>query len=92
MVTGPSSVVAAMVHGLTAAESADRYLHGRHLRFGRSYRGPVVTGFEIDTSMAADHPRVTVQEREFAGAGDFAELAPTITEQEAEREAERCYS
>ncbi len=92
LVTGPSSVVDSMAHGLTAAESVDRYLRGQHLRFGRSYRGPVVTEFEIDTSTAADHPRVTVREREFSGAGDFAEPALTITEIEAKREVERCYS
>jgi NADPH-dependent glutamate synthase beta subunit-like oxidoreductase len=92
MVTGPSSVVEAMANGLTAAESADRYLKGRHMRYGRAYEGPFITEFDIDTSRGSDSPRVEVKKRKYNGLGDFSETDSTISKDEALREAKRCYS
>ena len=92
MVTGPSSVIDAMAHGKNAAESTDRYLSGRHMRFGRSYPGPIITEFDIDTSLADDRPRVQPEKRRYGGPGDFSELEPTLSTREAQQEAKRCYS
>ncbi|MBN1881889.1 MAG: FAD-dependent oxidoreductase [Deltaproteobacteria bacterium] len=91
VVTGPSSAVEAMAQGLEAAESVDRYLKGKHLRFGRSYAGPVVTEFDIDTSRGSDSPRVRTAKRKYTGTGDFSEIEVTLTQDEARREAKRCY-
>ncbi len=92
IVTGPSTVVIAMAYGFEAAESADRYLKGRHLRFGRSYEGPIITEFDIDTSSGSNSPRVVTKKRRYIGSGDFSEIETTISKDEARREAGRCYS
>ena len=92
VVTGPSSAVDAMAQGCAAAESADRYLRGKHMRFGRSYAGPVVTEFEIDTSRGSDSPRIRTEKRKCGGTGDFSEIETTLSQDEARREAKRCYS
>ena len=90
--TGPSSVVRAMASGRRAAESVDRLLKGDSLAYNRDYKGPVVGDFEIDTSKAADRPRVCPSGRTFEGSGDFKELEKTLTSDEARAEADRCYS
>ncbi|MBN1572862.1 MAG: FAD-dependent oxidoreductase [Deltaproteobacteria bacterium] len=92
IVTGPSSVVEAMANGLVAAESADRYLKGRHMRYGRSYAGPIITEFDIDISRESDSPRVVTKKRKYNGSGDFSEIESTMSKDEALREAKRCYS
>jgi NADPH-dependent glutamate synthase beta subunit-like oxidoreductase len=92
IVTGPSSIVEAMATSKTAAESADRFLKGEHMRFGRSYRGPIVTEFDIDTSTADDSPRVKTKKRGLGKKGDFSEIESTMSREEARREAKRCYS
>ena len=91
-VTGPSSVVEAMASGKVAAESVDRYLRGKHLRYGRSYRGPVELDFEIDTSNASDHGRIELPPRQCEGKGDFDEVSGSIDQDLAGAEASRCYS
>ena len=92
VVTGPSSAVGAMAQGLEAAESADRYLKGKHLSYGRSYAGPVITEFDIDTSTGSDSPRVKTKKRKYTGEGDFSEIETTLSKNEARKEAKRCYS
>ena len=81
-----------MATGKTAAESADRYLKGKHMRFGRSYRGPIVIEFDIDASTASDSPRVKIKKRSYTGRGDFSEIESTMSREEVRREAKRCYS
>ena len=90
--TGPSSVVKAMSGGRQAALSVDRLLAGEHLKYGRSYPGPVEKEFEIDTSRGTDAPRVTPPRRSSAGQGDFGELEKAISGEAARSEAGRCYS
>jgi len=90
--SGPSSVVRAMASGRRAAESVNRLLNGESLTYNRTYAGPVITDFEIDTSRAADRPRVCPPVRSFEGRGDFKELERTLTHEEAGLEAQRCYS
>jgi len=88
MVTGPASVVEAIVHGHEAAESIDRYLRGADLAAGRQ---------ELQTTPAAKPerwfpfvpravpPRVPVDQR----AG-YAEIEQTLDEAAAVAEAKRC--
>ena len=90
--TGPGSVVEAMAGGREAAESVKRLLAGEHLKYGRSYRGPVETDFDIDTSRGSDSPRVEPPRRAFTGQGDFGELEGPLDEPAARTEAGRCYS
>jgi NADPH-dependent glutamate synthase beta subunit-like oxidoreductase len=92
VVSGPSSAVEAMAQGREAAESADRYLKGTHMRYGRSYPGPVVTEFDIDTGQGSDAPRIKIEKRTYRGEGDFSEIEATMSPDEARREAKRCYS
>ena len=46
MISGASSVVHAMASGRRAAVSIDRYIKGDDVRYGRSYRGPVIKQFQ----------------------------------------------
>lgn len=90
--TGPASVVEAFASGRRAAESADRFLNGEHLGFGRSYEGPVVRDYEIDTAGGVSRERAKVSRRRFGGKGDFKEIEGTLTAEAARAEAARCYS
>ena len=89
---GPSSVIRAMASGRQAAISVERFLKGEHLRFNRTYAGPVVTEFEIRLEGAVDRDRLQPPLRSFQGEGDFAELEGPYSAEQARREAERCYS
>jgi len=90
--TGPSSVIAAMAEGREAAESADRFVMGEHLTFGRSYPGPVELVFEIDISGASSLDRQPVPQRPFSGKGDFGPVETGLDQDTARNEAARCYS
>ena len=90
--SGPSSVIRAMASGRRAAESAERFLKGEHLRFNRDYAGPVVTDFPINTEGAVNRGRVPLPVRRLRGEGDFGELEGTYSQEQARLEAERCYS
>lgn len=92
ILSGPGSVVEAMAGGRRAAESVDRFLKGEHLRFGRSYPGPVETEFEIDVAGASEAARVLPPVRPPAGPGDFGENTGVFSEEQALAEAGRCYS
>jgi len=92
VVGGPSSVVEAMANGRRAAESIDRLLKGKHLRYGREYIGPVETKFEIDTSNAFDAKRLKIVQHEREAKNDFNELEQGIDEKSARQEAKRCLS
>ena len=90
--SGPSSVIEAMAKGRRAAESVDRYLKGEHLRYGRSYEGPVETDFLIDTKAAVQMERAKIKEHKCAGKSDFEEIEKGLDSETARREASRCYS
>lgn len=89
---GPSTIVQAMASGREAAESAHRLVSGEHLTYGRAYPGAVETEFEIDTERGSDAPRITPKWRACNGRGDFAVVEEALTQEEAVREAGRCYS
>ena len=89
---GPSSVVEAMAAGRRAAESVHRLLTGAHLTYGRSYRGPVETDFDIDTSPGVPVPRVALPQHTGLSARDFEEVERCLDTASARKEASRCYS
>ena len=90
--SGPSSVVDAMSGGRESAESVDRFLKGEHLGYGRSYKGPVETEFDISTDNSSDAERLVPSYKEFMGKGDFEEIEQCMSREEAMTEASRCYS
>ena len=89
---GLGSVVRAMKSGKEAAESINRLLAGEHLAYGRSYEGPIVTEFDIDTSVGSKEPRVTPPMNVFGGKGDFNESEKDLSQEQARAEAGRCFS
>jgi NADPH-dependent glutamate synthase beta subunit-like oxidoreductase len=92
LIDGPSSIVEAMAKGRCAAESADRFLKGEHLRYGRQYAGPYETEFVIDTTRAAQLKRAAIPQYKYRGKGDFDELERGLDTGSARNEASRCYS
>jgi NADPH-dependent glutamate synthase beta subunit-like oxidoreductase len=92
VISGPSSVVEAMVKGRRAAESVDRYLKGESLRYGREYAGPFETEFPIDTSFAIPDKRAKIPQHKGRGRGDFQEIEQGLNVEAARQEAKRCYS
>jgi NADPH-dependent glutamate synthase beta subunit-like oxidoreductase len=92
MATGPSSVIAAMANGRTAAESVHRYLAKEHMTYGRAYPGPIQTEFVIDTERGTAEPRTPIKTRPCSGKGDFKEIEKPFDAETARREAQRCYS
>lgn len=92
LVSGPSSVVAAMATGREAAESAHRHLIGDDLGYGRGDRGPVETRFEIDHSRGRARDRVPTPIRPCKGKGDWKPIELPLDEPAARCEASRCYS
>lgn len=89
---GPSFAAKAMASGREAAESINRMLAGRDLRYQRAYPGPFVTDFTIDDTVAADVPPQKGRGHKCTGAGDYQEALPLFTEEEAVKEASRCLS
>lgn len=89
---GPTSVIHAMGSGRQAAVSVDRFLKGEHLKFNRTYAGPVVTEFEIDTGRGSDDDRIRPRVHPLTEPGDFNTAEQAYRTDEARREAGRCYS
>jgi len=89
---GPSTVVEAMASGRRAAESIHRFVCGEDMRFGRAYRGPVETEFEIDAGGSIDTVRADVPRRSCTDALDFGEIEGALSADAARREAARCFS
>jgi heterodisulfide reductase subunit A-like polyferredoxin len=85
---GPKSVVEAVECGKEAAESIHRYLNGIDLKEDRkkdwAYEKPDITGEK-------KIPRVSMRTRSLGDRlGNFDEIALGFTEDEAQKEAERC--
>jgi NADPH-dependent glutamate synthase beta subunit-like oxidoreductase len=92
VLSGASSVIAAMAKGRQAAESAHRYLSAEHMRYGRVYAGPFETGFEINTDQGNGAERVPIPHAAFSGVGDFNEIEQSFDQEAARKEAGRCYN
>jgi len=93
--TGPDSVIAAVASGRRAAASIDRLLSG-----GNPYLDYAPALTEVSGEMVLARSRVTAKEPRVAlqlrPAGerkrDFEPYVPTLSEEEAVREASRCLS
>jgi formate dehydrogenase major subunit len=81
-----------MAQGREAAESVHRLLTGEHLRFGRSYAGPRITGFDIDIDPDLPSERAALPLHRIEGTGDFGEIEQGLTTDAAREEARRCNS
>ncbi|MGQ9823455.1 MAG: NAD(P)-binding protein [Desulfotomaculales bacterium] len=92
-VTGPKTVVEAIAAGKRAAESIDRYLNGRDLKEGRTFKVPdeEVAPFRFKEGEIPVCAAPAVQHaRPAERAKSFAEVSPGYTFEDARREAERC--
>lgn len=92
MASGPSSAVQAMAAGREVAISADRYVRGEDLHYERTYPGPVVTDFQIDTRRGNTEPRAEQPRKAFKGTGDWEESEQGMSRDTAIQEAARCYA
>jgi Fe-S oxidoreductase len=82
-VSGPSSVIDALAFGRRAAESADRYLTGADLRVDRVPPLPrrLLWSLDVDETERRRRERKPVM---------FGPHGPSLSENDARREAERC--
>ncbi len=92
VVSGPSSVVQAMASGREAALSADRYIRGEDLLYGRNYPGPVLTDFAVRTDKAEKYPRQICSKLAPSERIGMRETNAVIGESEARLESLRCLS
>jgi NADPH-dependent glutamate synthase beta subunit-like oxidoreductase/NAD-dependent dihydropyrimidine dehydrogenase PreA subunit len=91
LVSGPKSVIDAMVQGREAAVSIDRFLAGETLRWGRTYwDGTCITEFPIDRSGAVARPRAVLPRLPVRGRDIRTEVEKTLDLKTARQEAERC--
>ena len=92
--TGPSSVVHAMAAGKEAAISADRFLKGESLGYGRDYytHNGLVRDYEASTRQCIGGPRGKVDRLPVSERSITGETDRTMTQEQARKEAERCLS
>ncbi|HIC94848.1 MAG TPA: FAD-dependent oxidoreductase, partial [Anaerolineae bacterium] len=92
-VTGPATVIEAIVAGRRAAESIRRYLRGEDLAAGRVLGAPDISGIEyytppvVEPQARARMPKLPLAERR-----GFAEINLGFDEAQAVSEAKRCLS
>jgi len=90
---GPGSVVHAFASGKEAALSADRFLSGEGLEWGRDFwAGGFTRQYEVDLSRAQGGPRGQVSRREIKERDLTKETELTLSRDAAVIEAERCLS
>jgi len=92
--TGPSSVVHAMASGKEAAISADRFLKGESLGYGRDYytNNGLIRDYEVSTRQCIGGPRGKVDRLPVSERSITGETDQTMTQEQARKEAERCLS
>jgi len=91
--TGSRSVVEALASGREAAISADRFLRGDGLRWGRGFwTGPHIREYESDRDRAVGGPRGRLEKLSVAERTLTAEVERVLTPGQAKLEAERCLS
>ncbi len=89
VVSGPASVVEAIMAGHEAAVSIDRYLHKADLRTGREEKPETVKTPQRErwqVAPRAESPKVPVKERRW----NFNEVEQTLSYEDAVHEAGRC--
>jgi len=91
--SGPASVVEAMASGKEAALSADRYLGGIALRWGRDFWSDGnIKKYESDLTRAKGGPREEANRLDLQEGGLTQETEMGLTAEKAKIEAERCLS
>jgi NADPH-dependent glutamate synthase beta subunit-like oxidoreductase len=91
--SGPASVVEAMASGRETAVSADRYLSGLGLRWGRDFWSDGnIKEYESDLSRAKGGPREDPNRLDIQAGGLAQEAEMGLTAEKAKTEAERCLS
>jgi NADPH-dependent glutamate synthase beta subunit-like oxidoreductase len=91
--SGPTSVVEAMASGREAAVSADRFLHGMGLRWGRDFwNDGNIREYQSDLTRAEGGPREAPRRLDPATGELTVEAEAGLTPQKAKDEAERCIS
>lgn len=92
--TGPSSVVHAMASGKEAAISADRFLKGESLGYGRNYytNNGWIRDYEVSNRPCTGGPRGKVDRLPVSERTLTRETDHTMTQEQARKEAERCLS
>jgi len=91
--TGSRSVVEAMASGREAGLSADRFLRGEGLRWGRGFwSGPYIREYESDRDRAVGGPRGRLENLGVAERTLTSEIERVLTPEQAKQEAERCLS
>ena len=92
--TGPSSVVHAIASGKEAAISADRYIKGESIGYGRDYynNNGLVRDYEASTRQCTGGQRGKVDRLPVAERTLVRETDRTMTQEQARKEAERCLS
>lgn len=89
-VTGPSVVVQAMVEGMEAAESIDRYCRGSDLKEGRSSEYTFEGQVNADKTLELPKPQVNVPHIPLEERESFIEVVTGYTPRQAREEAFRC--
>ncbi len=92
--TGPSSVVHAMASGKEAAISADRFLKGESLGYGRNYyiNNGWIRDYAVSNRPCTGGPRGKVDRLPVSERTLTRETDHTMTPEQARKEAERCLS
>ncbi len=91
--TGPASVVEAMASGQAAAVSADRFIRGDDLLWGRDfYDGSKVSFYEPGPNRAGKRPKTPPPREPLSHREMETEVERTFQTEPAIREAERCLS
>ena len=92
--TGPSSVVHAMAAGKEAAISADRFLKGESLGYGRDdyTNNGWIRDYEVSTRQCTGGSRGKVDRVPVDQRSLTRETDQTLTPEQARKEAERCLS
>jgi NADPH-dependent glutamate synthase beta subunit-like oxidoreductase len=91
--TGSRSVVEAMASGKEAAISADRFLRGDGLRWGRGFwSGPNIRDYETVRERAVGGARGRLSTLSVAERTPTSEVERILIPEQAKKEAERCLS
>lgn len=91
--TGPKSVVESMASGCEAAISADRFMRGQGLRWGRNFwNGAYIKDCVIDLSQARGGPREDLDRIPVDRRDLWTQAEQVLSPERAKREAMRCLS
>ncbi|RJO65385.1 MAG: FAD-dependent oxidoreductase [Myxococcales bacterium] len=90
MQSGPGIAIAAIAHGKEAAVSIDRFLRGEDMKAGREGGEAVIAPLPKKKFVEPGKRPEEAKSDPAARVGSFAEIAQSLTEEEAKAEAKRC--